>query len=413
MIRRRGTLNSPAATAKTIRIKIMPAKSYDIIIAGGGVMGSSSAYHLIKADPSLKIAVIERDPSYEKASSTLSMANVRLQFSLKENIIISQYAMEVMKTFGQDMEVEGDQPEVSFCQEGNLYFCDQDGLAVAKRDLELQQSLGCDVQWWSPEEAAQHYPLFQPQGLAGGTFGATDGHIDAYAVLMGYRNKARSLGVEFIKDEVLLISQQNSAVSGVRLASGGDLAAAVVINCAGAWAADLAQTVGVSIPVIPVNRQIFVMDTTVKPEGPLPLTLVPSGLYFRTETGGLILMGKSKPDDKVGFDFSWDRDRWMNEMWPEIAELVPAFDTAKLIRGWGGLYAVNTLDENAILGQWPELKGLYMANGFSGHGLQQAPAVGRYLSELILEKQPSLDLSIFSPERVLANRPIPGEAGII
>ena len=116
--------------------------------------------------------------------------------------------------------------------------------------------------------------------------------------------------------------------------------------------------------------------------------------------------------DPVGFDLSWDEKRFMEMLWPELAEFVPAFDTLKLMRGWGGLYAVNRLDGNAVLGEWPEFKGFFLANGFSGHGLQQASAVGRYISELILRHKPVLDLSIFHPERILDNKPV-GEAGLV
>jgi glycine/D-amino acid oxidase-like deaminating enzyme len=185
-----------------------------------------------------------------------------------------------------------------------------------------------------------------------------------------------------------------------------------VVNCAGAWATDIAATAGVRLPVVPVKRQVFAPDTAVKPGGELHLTIVRSGLYFRTETGGLILVGKSMPGDKIGVDFTWDDKRFTELLWPELAEFVPAFDRLKLVRGWAGLYAVNTLDGNAILGQWPELDGFYLANGFSGHGLQQAPAVGRYLSDLILNKPLSLDLSIFSPQRIPENRAL-SENGLV
>ena len=154
------------------------------------------------------------------------------------------------------------------------------------------------------------------------------------------------------------------------------------------------------------------MDTAVKPQGPLPLTVLPSGLYFRTETGGIILLGKSMAEDPTEFQFTWDDKRFMEILWPELAEFVPAFDRLKLVRGWAGLYAVNTLDGNAILGQWPEVQGLFLANGFSGHGLQQAPAVGRYLAELVLELPFSLDLSIFGPDRILENKPL-SEGGLV
>jgi glycine/D-amino acid oxidase-like deaminating enzyme len=198
----------------------------------------------------------------------------------------------------------------------------------------------------------------------------------------------------------------------VELAAGETLSAGCVVNCGGAWAAQIAQTAGVTLPVIPVKRQVFALDPAVKPEGPLPLTVLLSGLYFRTETGGLILLGKSMEDDPVGFNFAWDDQRFMEVLWPELAEFVPAWDRLKLVRGWAGLYDVNTLDHNAIIGEWPEIRGFYIATGFSGHGLQQGPAVGRYLAELVCGKPPALDLSIFSPRRVLENRPL-SEAGIV
>ena len=387
-------------------------KVYDVIIAGGGIIGSAAAYYLMKADPALRVAVIERDPTYTYASTTLSLANVRIQFSLKENIQISQYTLEVLKGFEDEMAVDDNRPKVSFHQEGNLFLVDETGHDSARRAYALQKSLNCKVQWWSCEKIQQQYPLYAPTAYMGGTFGSEDGHFDAYAVLMGYRAKNRSMGATYLKDDVAKIITAGSRVSGVQLASQDNLPTEIVINCAGAWAAQMAKTVGVALPVHPVKRQVFALDTAVKPEKPLPLTILPSGLYFRTETGGIILLGKSMDEDPVGFNFDWDEKRFVETLWPELAEFVPAFDTLKLKRGWAGLYAVNTLDGNAILGEWPELKGFYLANGFSGHGLQQAPAVGRYISELILEQPPALDLSIFSPKRILENKPL-NEDGLV
>jgi glycine/D-amino acid oxidase-like deaminating enzyme len=245
-----------------------------------------------------------------------------------------------------------------------------------------------------------------------GTFGAGDGHFDAYAALMGYRAKSRAMGALYIHGEVSAIEVGGGRVQGVRLKSGECYSSSVVVNCAGAWAAGVARTAGVELPVVPVKRQVFVLDTAVKPAGPLPLTVLPSGLYFRSDTGGVILLGKSMPEDPTGFDFTWDDKRFLDILWPELAAFVPAFERAKLLRGWAGLYAVNALDGNAILGQWPEIKGLYLANGFSGHGLQQGPAVGRYLAERITGREPVLDLSIFSPRRILEGRPI-SESGLV
>jgi glycine/D-amino acid oxidase-like deaminating enzyme len=382
----------------------MTPKTYDIIIVGGGIMGSTTAYYLISADPALKIAVVERDPTYERASTTLSMANVRTQFSLRENVQISQYTIRILKSFEEDMVVNGEQPKIYFRQEGNLFLVAAEDEEAARRALHMQKQLGCRVEWWSNQQIKEHYPLYEPRPFVGGTFGPDDGYFDAYAVLMAYRAKARSLGVNYLKDEVVTINTSKKQVAGVQLAGQGSLASARVVNCAGAWAADVARTAGIHLPVVPVRRQVFVLDTAVKSEKPLPLTILPSGLYFRSETGGLILLGKSLEDDPIGISFSWDEQRFIDDLWPELAEFVPKFDTLKVVRGWAGLYAVNTLDGNAILGQWPELNGMYLANGFSGHGLQQGPAVGRYLSELILKKPVSMDLSIFAPQRILENR---------
>ncbi|MCL0097025.1 FAD-binding oxidoreductase [Dehalococcoidia bacterium] len=390
----------------------MGKNSYDVIIVGGGIMGCSTAYNLLNADDRLKVAVVERDPSYERASTTLSMCNVRIQFSLKENVQISQYAFEVLKRFEEDMIVDGDKPDIRYRREGNLFLLDEDGRGVAQEAFNLQRGLGCQVEWWSPEQIKEHYPLYDPTGYVGGTFGPEDGHLDPYSLLMAYKSKARSMGAEFIKDEVVRLTTARCRITGVRLASGARLAAEIVVNCAGAWATEVARTVGVKLPVEPVKHQIFVLGIAAKPEGPLPLTILPSGLYFRTETGNLILLGKSMDEDPVGFDLTWDRRRFVEILWPELAEFVPAFDRLKLVRGWAGLYAVNTFDSNAILGPWPELKGFYLANGFSGHGLQQAPAVGRYLSELITGRPPALDLSVFHPDRILENKPL-SEGGIV
>ena len=239
-----------------------------------------------------------------------------------------------------------------------------------------------------------------------------DGHLDGHALLSGYRAKALDLGARFAHDEVTEVTCSSSRpgrarrVTGVRLASGGQLATGVVVNCAGAWAAGVARTVGVELPVRPVVRQVFVVEPAVRPEAPLPLVNLPSGLYFRSEAEDRILVGKSLPDDPESFELTWSESRFNEHLWPELAVLVPSFDRLRLRRAWAGLYAVNSLDGNAILGPWPDLEGLWLANGFSGHGLQQAPAVGRYLAERISGRQPTLDLAIFGARRILEGRPL-------
>ena len=389
----------------------MNSKTYDIVIVGGGIMGSATAYYLMKTAPGLRAVVIEMDPSYSAASTTLSMANARIQFSFRSNVQISQYAFEVLENFEQEMAIDGNSPSIAYRREGNLFLVNEEGRISAENALKMQQDLGCDVEWWTPERIRERFPLYNPEGYVGATFGPKDGHFDAYGVLMAYRAKAISLGAEFIHAEVSEITKTGKRITGVRLKTGEDIIAGAVVNCAGAWCSEIARTVGVHLPVQPVKRQIFALDTKVKPAGPLPLTYLPSGMYFRTETGGLILLGKSMPEDPVGFSFSWEDKRFYDLLWPDLAEFVPEFESLKLVRGWAGLYAMNTLDENAILGEWPELEGLFLANGFSGHGLQQAPAVGRYIAELLTRQPHAMDLSIFSPVRILENRPL-NESGI-
>jgi len=385
--------------------------TYDVLIVGGGIMGSSTAFNLARLEPKLKTAVVEKDPTYAKSSTTLSAANLRtVAFSLKENFLISKRTFEILATFESDMSVEGRQPGIYFRAEGNLFLCNAKGLASARRIFDTHKSLGSNAEWFGPEEIKRRWPLYHMEGIAAGTFGPTDGHVDAYGLLMAYKTKARSLGVEYLQDEAVSLTVADRRVTGARLATGRELTAGVTVNCAGAWAGPLARTAGVEIPVVPIRRQIFAVDTQVKPERPLPLTFHPSGLYLRSESGGLILCGKSLDEDPVAFDFNWERERFMDVIWPELAAFIPAFESLRLVRGWAGLYEVNTLDHNAIIGPWPELEGFYLCNGFSGHGLMQGPAVGEHLAERLTGRHPTLDLSVFTPERILRNCPM-GESG--
>jgi len=384
----------------------MTDRTYDVIMVGGGAMGCATAYYLMKADDSLRVAIVEMDPTYEKASTPLSDGNARIQFNLKENIQISQYGLEVMERFAEEMAVDDEQPDIAFRRQGNLFLVDEIGQEEAKRGFALQKSLSCQVQWLTPDEIKHRHPLCDPVGCVGGTFGPQDGTLDPWALLTGYKRKAVSLGARFIHAEVTDVLKSENRITGVRLSPGEKLTAGFVVNSAGAWAPRIAQTLGISLPIQPVKRQVFVIETNVRPDGILPALFFPSGLYLFHERDGSFTCGKSLPDDPVGYEFGWNRRVFIDILWPELIEFVPAFDRLKVARGWAGLYAVNTLDGNAILGEWPELGGFFLINGFSGHGLQQCHAVGRYIAELIMGQSPTLDLSIFSPKRILENKPV-------
>jgi glycine/D-amino acid oxidase-like deaminating enzyme len=390
----------------------MKSDSLDVIIVGGAVMGSSVAYHLLKIDPRLRVAVVERDPAYTRSSTTLSLGGVRVQFSLRENILISLYAQEFFSRFEEEMAAAGEAASIDYRKAGYLFLIDEPGRIAAEKALALQKELGGAVEWWTPERIKKEFPLLAADLFTGATFGPRDGYLDPYGVLMGFRKKAISLGARYIADEAGEIHTTGRKITGVRLASGQVLHSATLVNAAGPWGSEVARMAGVRIPLSPVNRQVFAVKPEVSLERPLPLVIAPSGFYFRSESGGLILAGRSMEEDETGFDFRWDWKRFTDLLWPELAQIVPAFEKLKLVRGWAGLYEVNTLDNNAILGPWPEVAGFFLINGFSGHGIQQSPAAGRYLAELILGEAPTLDLSCFSPRRILEHRPLE-EGGVV
>lgn len=383
----------------------MVAARYDVVIVGGAAMGSATAYHLSRIEPSLNIAVFEKDPSYRQCSTVMSDGNVRIQFNLEENIRISQYAMDVLQTFADDMAVGGSRFEPASRHQGNLFLSDPAGEAAAKGGLELQQQLGCDTVWLTHDEVAARWHPYDGIDLVGGTFGPRDGSVDPHAVLHGYRANAKAQGVKFIEGEVTSIVRHADRVAGITLNDGSLVEAPIVMNCAGAWSPPLLSTVGADVPVQPVRRSVYVVDTAMDTEV-VPSVFLPSGLYLVPERGGTFVIGWSRSSDLVGIDFGFSRELFETDLWPELVTWLPAFESLRVRGGWSGLYAVNTLDGNAIIGEWPEIAGLYVCTGFSGHGFQQCHAVGRYLAELVTSSPLSMDLGRLGPERILTNTPI-------
>lgn len=386
----------------------MATKSYDVIMVGGGIMGCATAYYLLKYDPKIKVALVEKDPTYEKAATPLSDGNIRIQFNVKENIQISIYGLEVLKTFATDMAVGDEKPDVGFRQQGNLFIASEASQEEAREGLALQQSLGCQVEWLTPPQVKEVYPFYNLEGCAGGTLGHKDGSMSPLDFLLAYKKKAVSMGAEFMQAEVSEVLRDGNHVTGVKLTNGDVLTAGSVVNSAGPWAPKVAMTAGVNLPILPTKRQVFVLETEARSEKVLPAIFFPSGLYLFHEGAGHFTCGKSLSTDPVGYDdFEWDRRVFEDQLWEELVSYLPAFDRLKVTQGWAGLYEMNTFDGNAILGEWPELKGFYLENGFSGHGFQQGPAVGRYTAELVLGKPLSLDLSGLNGSRILENKPNP------
>ncbi len=378
---------------------------YDVAIVGGGIMGVSTAYHLLSADPSLRVAIVERDPTYRHASTTLSEGNVRIQFNLEENIRISQHTMQVLETFSDEMATATYRPEPTPRHEGNLFLVDAAGEAAARAGFDRQRSLGCAVEWLDCDAIATEFPALRSVGMVGGTFGSADGRVDAAAMLHGYRSKAIELGAAFEVDEVGAVVTFGARVAGVATSRGPIEADAVVI-AAGAWTPGLLAPLGIQLPVRPVMRTVYVVKTAVD-TARLPAVFLPSGAYAIPESGHSWESAWSLDSDPVGFDFTpAPRSRFEDQVWPALVGHLPAFDSLRVESSWAGLYDENDLDGNAILGEWPAIGGLHLAVGFSGHGFQQAPAVGRYLAEEIRGETHMLDLSRLGPERVVRGIPL-------
>ena len=386
----------------------MKNRAIDVLIIGGGVMGSATAYNLLKKDRTLTVTIVERDSSYENSSTVRSDGNARVQFNIKENIEISLYGMAVLESFEEAFATSDHTPLINFHRQGNVFIVDDEkSKEKALQGLEIQRKLGATSHWLEPEEVAQLHPLFKADACIGATYGPNDGTMSPLDVLLGYRRKAIELGADFIEAEVKALLQSGGQMVGTQLRSGEILNATTVINAAGPWAGKLAETVNVDLPVVSIKRQVYSIEVDSHFDSILPLMLLPTGQYCLHEGAGHFVTGGALPSDPETYDdFSWSQERFEEHLWEKLIHFFPSLDRLKIVNGWAGFYAVNSLDGNAILGEWPTLKGLYLINGFSGHGFQQSHAVSRYLAELILDEAPFLDLSIFSPQRILDNSPV-------
>lgn len=384
------------------------------LIVGGASTGWATAHHLLRLDPQLDVMVIEKDPTLRYSSTMLSDGNVRIQFNLEENIAMSQYAMECLETFADDISVGDFSPDPHLRKQGNLFLVDEAGKEAALSGLATQQRMGCDSQWLDMSEIARKHPALASDDLLGGTLGPSDGSVDPTGVVEGYRRKAIAAGAEPVHDEVASLTVSDGYATGVQMSGGSLVGADAIVVCAGAWSTGLLATVGVEIPVEPVMRTVYVVAADVDGSQSLPSSFLPSGVYVIPEHDGTFLIAWSTDEDPIGFDFTpAPRSRFYDLIWPALVSTLPAFERLEVVRSWSGLYAQNRLDANAIIGEWPEIEGLYQATGFSGHGFQQCHAVGRHLAELITGRPPSLDLSRLGPGRIIAGEPYAEHPGRI
>ncbi len=376
--------------------------TFDIIIIGGGVIGASIAFNLQDGGFKGRVAILEKDPTYERAATALSVGGIRRQFSTEVNIRISQYGLEFYADFGQRMAVADTAPEIEFKPWGYLFLGSEKNWPALVENHKLQRSLGCPTELLNLADTCRILPHLNQEGLVGSSYSPGDGYLDPYAVLQGYLKKARALGTYYLAKEATAIIKEKDRVAGVKTTDGQEYFAPILVNAAGAYAGCVGRMAGLDIPVWPVRRQVYYFHPAVIFDYNLPLTIDPTGCYFRHEAGRHIICGKSRPDEPTGYNFTCDYDYFQETIWPILAHRVPVFNELKLIRGWAGLYEVNNWDYNALIGKHPHLRGFYMAAGFSGHGLQQAPAVGRAMAELIIhDRYLTLDLSPLEYSRYL------------
>jgi len=390
---------------------------YDVVIVGGAVIGSSVAYHLT-ANPDFtgSVLFVERDPSYAKASTSLSSSAIRTQFSNPINVKISQYGSEVIRHFGELMQVGDDRPDLGFQPGGYLFLAATPGQEqVLRENHAVQRACGADVVLWNRDQLAHAFPHMNVDDIRLASYGQSgEGWFDNTGLMNGFKARARAQGAQFLHDEVVAINRDGNTVNAVTLKSGRTVQAGIVVNAAGPRAAQVARMAGLDVPVEPRKRTLFVIDCAKSPEGSarvnngrLPLMIDPSGVFCRPE-GRYFLVGCAPVEDPAvdWDDFEPRYAEFDDIIWPALAARATAFEAVKVMSQWAGHYEYNTLDHNLIVGAHPEVRNFIFANGFSGHGLQQGPAAGRAVSELIIYGgYRTLDLSEVGYERVLANRP--------
>ncbi len=387
-----------------------PTRStYDVVIIGGAIMGSSTAWWLTHLGFTGRVLVVERDPTYEKAATTLSFSCIRQQFSTELNIRISQFGADFVQSLRARMGGDDRVPELKIQNFGYLYLADTDAFAkVLRANQVVQAAAGAGTRLLDPDQLRSEFPFLVVDDLLLGSLNTQDeGYFDGSTMFDWFRRKAREAGVEYVSDEVVGLEVSDGRVTGVRLKSGGAVGCGTVVNAAGTRGAQVAAMAEIAIPIEPRKRFNWVIQAAIPLDRPLPLVIDPTGVFAREVGGGTYMAGGHADVDPAvdQDDFSMDQELWLDKIWPALATRIPAFEAVKVISEWAGQYDYNVLDQNAITGPHPEIENFLFLNGFSGHGLQQSPAMGRATAELIVHgRYQSLDMTEFHYQRVAEGR---------
>ena len=392
--------NQPRSTAQN---------KFDIVIIGGAMMGSAAAWFLSNHSQfDGRILVIERDPSYAFCSTSHTHSCLRQQYSSALNIKIAQFAVDMVRRFKHHMN-DPAAPDIALDSFGYMYLAKTEAFAdQLRRNQQLQASLGAGTRILSADEIARAYPFYHLDDIILGSHNPHDeGYFDGAAIFDWWRRAAMQKGVTYRHDTVVGLDHDAQRVKAVRLASGDIVAPGLVINAAGPRAAEVAAMAGFALPVEPRRRFSFMFSAQTPLEQELPLTIDPAGVHFLRH--GAYYLAGCAPDLDVAVapdNFEMDLTIWQDKVWPALAHRVPAFEAVRVEREWVGHYAYNILDANAVIGPHPDMPNFYFMNGFSGHGLQQSPAMGRGIAEHIISgAYQTLDLGAFGFQRVLAQKP--------
>ena len=389
--------------------------SYDVVIIGGAVMGSAVAWFLsANGDFDGSVLVTERDPSYEFTSTARTNSCMRQQYSNELNIRISQFSADYVRNFRQRMGDDPEVPHLATHHYGYMYLAaDERFAATLRASQQLQSSLGAATVIMTPAEIAAEYPFYNVDDIVCGSHNTVDeGWFDSATMFDWWRRKARLAGVEYLTGEVVAIERSRERVTAVTLASGETVACGTLVNASGPRAAVTARMAGLELPVEPRKRFTVVFDAAEPLPRALPLTIDPTGVHVRSDGGAYVAGSTPEIDPAVPFDdFKMGPDVWEEQIWPVLAHRIPAFERAKVRSQWAGHYAHNSLDHNAVIGPHTEVGNFIFINGFSGHGMQQSPAMGRGASELIAYGEyRTLDLSPLGYDRIARGEPFPETA---
>ena len=373
-------------------------------------MGAATACFLAR-DHGVRATVLERDPTHTRASSALSASSIRQQFSQPVNIALSQWSVRFLRRLGDELAMPGERPEIGLVEPGYLFLATLQGEEALRSNHEVQCRAGADVALLRPAELQRRFPWLNSAGVSLASLGLSgEGWFDGPALWQAFRRKAQHHGARFVAAQASEFDVQQGRARAVLCSDGRRFDADAVLLSAGAWTAPLAARLGVELPVRARKRDVFVLDSPAALPG-CPLVIDPSGVWLRPEGRGFLAGapprqpwpgdGDEPPLDAI------DHGAFETLIWPMLAARVPALEALRVRSAWAGYYEMNLFDHNGLAGALPGWDNVFTACGFSGHGMQQAPAVGSAMAALMAggrSDAPALDA--LSPQRLLDRKPL-------